>query len=51
MNTETVVQGAKFASFLSHLKNNRLEYLVLLVLAHAVGITDRIFEQTSGVCL
>lgn len=48
---ETVVEGAKIASLLNHLKNNRLEYLVLLMLAHAVGITAKITEKTSGMCL
>ena len=48
---ETVVTAGKYASILSHIKNNRVEYLVLVVLAHAVGITDKILQQTSGVCL
>jgi hypothetical protein len=48
---ETVIEGAKLASIASHLKANRLEYLVLILMAHAVGITARITEQTSGLCL
>ena len=48
---ETVVEGAKLASFVNHLKNNRLEYLILLMLAHAVGITAKVTEHTSGMCL
>lgn len=51
MNTETAVTAGKYASIISHIKNNRVEYLVLALLAHAVGVTDRILQQTSGVCL
>ena len=48
---ETVVTAGKYATIINHIKNNRIEYLVLIVLAHAVGITDKIMAQTSGVCL
>ena len=51
MNAETVVEVGKWTTFVNHIKNNRTEYLVLAVLAHAIGITDRILEQTQGVCL
>ena len=48
---ETVIEGAKLVSFANHLKNNRLEYLVLLMLCHAVGLTAKIADKTSGMCL
>ena len=48
---ETVVEAGKWASIASHLKNNRTEYLLLVILAHAVGLTDKVLAQTSGVCL
>ena len=48
---ETIITAGKYASIISHIKNNRIEYLVLIVLAHAIGITDKILQQTSGVCL
>jgi hypothetical protein len=51
VNTETAVTAGKYASIISHIKNNRIEYLVLVVLAHTVGLTDKILQQTSGVCL
>ena len=51
MNAETVIETGKWASIVSHIKNNRIEYLVLAVLAHAVGLTDRILQETNGVCL
>lgn len=51
MNAETVIETGKWASLVSHIKNNRIEYLVLAVLAHAVGLTDRILQETNGMCL
>ena len=48
---ETVVEIGKWASLTNHLKNNRIEYLVLVVLAHTLGLTQRVLDQTSGVCL
>jgi hypothetical protein len=51
MEADKAIEGMKLASFLNHLKNNRIEYLVLVMLAHAVGITAKITEQTNGMCL
>mgnify|MGYP001459255683 FL=1 len=51
MNAETVVEVGKWSSIVSHIKNNRIEYLVLVVLAHTLGLTQRVLDQTSGVCL
>jgi hypothetical protein len=48
---DTVVEGAKLASIANHLKKNKTEYLVLILMMHAVGITAKITEQTSGMCL
>ena len=48
---DVAIEGAKLASIGNHLKQNRLEYLVLILMAHAVGITAKITEQTNGMCL
>jgi len=48
--TEAAVTSAKGAAALNHLKNNRIEYLVLLVFSHLLGLTDLIMSKTSGVC-
>jgi len=48
--TDTVVKGAKAATALNHLKNNRIEYLVLLVFSHMLGLTDVLLSRASGVC-
>jgi len=48
---EEVVTTAKWASILDHIKNNRIEYILLLGLLHFVGATQRIYSQVEGVCL
>jgi len=48
--TETVKNTVIAASILSHLKNNRIEYLAMAILAHLLGVSDRILAQASGVC-
>lgn len=51
MNTaETVTSGVKVASAMDHLKNNRIEYLLVLILSHFLGITDKLVNYGSGVC-
>jgi hypothetical protein len=48
--TEAAVTSAKGAAAINHLKNNRIEYLVLLVFSHMLGLTDLVLSKTSGVC-
>lgn len=53
MKPETVeaVQGAATgARILSYMKENRVEMIGLLILAHLLGVSDRILAQVSGVC-
>ena len=38
------------ASLLNHVKNNRLEYLLVVGLLHLLGVSDRIYGTVSGVC-
>ena len=49
-NTETIVNASKFAIALNHVKNNRIEYLIVMLLAHMVGLTSKAAEHASGVC-
>ena len=52
VDTKEVVQGAATgARILSYLKENRVEMIGLLILAHLLGVSDRILAQVSGVCL
>ena len=48
---ETVVTASKWASFVSHVKENRIEYLLVLGLLHIAGITAKAYEQINGVCI
>jgi len=47
---ETVKNTVSAAFILSHLRNNRVEYLAVAILAHLLGVSDRILAQASGVC-
>ncbi len=51
MKIETVVEAGKWAAFVSHVKNNRIEYLVLLGLMHLFGVTTRVYSEVQGVCI
>lgn len=48
--TENGIKAAKSAAALNHIKNNRTEYLVLLVFTHMLGLTDVLLSKASGVC-
>lgn len=48
--TETVVQVSKVLVILDHIKNNRIEYLLLMALGHLVGATAYLQERASGIC-
>jgi hypothetical protein len=48
---ETVVQTTKIAMVIDHLKNNRIEYLVVLLFSHVLGLTSRAMDHASGVCM
>ena len=48
--TETIVQSTKMAMVFNHLKNNRIEYLVLVLFSHVLGLTSKASEHVAGVC-
>lgn len=50
IETETVKNAVTAASVLSHVKNNRIELALGLILLHLLGVSDRILAQVSGVC-
>lgn len=47
---ETVTSSVKVATAMDHLKNNRIEYLLILILSHFLGITDKVLNYGAGVC-
>lgn len=48
--SETAIGVSKFAIAMNHVRNNRIEYLVLMLLAHMIGLTSKAAEHASGVC-
>jgi len=49
-----IVEAAKVvkvATAIDHVKNNRTEYLILLVLSHMLGLTSVFFDKVQGVCV
>ena len=47
---ECVQDAATGARILSYIKQNRVEMIGLLILAHLLGVSDRVLAQVSGVC-
>lgn len=48
--TSEIVQTAKVATALDHLRQNRIEYLLLIIVSHFLGITDIVLSRINGVC-
>lgn len=47
---DTCVKVTKGAAALNHLRQNRTEYLILLVFSHLLGVTDLLATKATGVC-
>ena len=47
---ENAINASKIVMAIDHLKNNRIEYLLLLAIGHLVGATAFVAEKASGVC-
>ena len=50
MSPESTIEAGRMAVAMNHLRNNRIEYLVLLVFSHMLGITELAVSKASGVC-
>ncbi len=50
VTAETVQKAVTTASILSHIKANRIEYIGLVIIAHLLGLSDRLLAQVNGVC-
>ena len=49
---EDTVKGVVTASsIVSHIKQNRIEYLALTILLHLLGATNYAFDKVSGTCI
>ena len=52
MNTvESVTTATKWATVVNHVKNNRVEYLVITAILHMAGLLDIVYTKASGVCM
>jgi hypothetical protein len=49
--SEPVQSVATLASALNHLKNNRLEYLLMTILMYSTGLGATLLTQAQGVCV
>jgi hypothetical protein len=47
---ETVQETALASRLLTYIKENRIEMIGIVILAHLLGVSDRIIAQVSGVC-
>ena len=48
--TDAAVIASKIVVILDHIKNNRIEYLLLVAIGHLVGATAYVSERAAGVC-
>jgi hypothetical protein len=47
---DVALATSKVVVLLDHLKNNRIEYLLLVAIGHLVGATAYVSERAAGVC-
>jgi len=47
---ETAQAGTAAARILCAVKENRIELIGVMILAHLLGLSDRVIAQISGVC-
>jgi len=47
---ETVQTGTAAARILCAVKENRIELIGVMILAHLLGLSDKVISQVSGVC-
>ncbi len=48
---DTAIAVSKWATFVDHIKSNRIEYLLVIGILHILGLTDKAYSHVSGVCL
>jgi aspartate ammonia-lyase len=49
--TDAVKTGMTMASCLGHLRNNRIEYLIVTLLMYSIGALDKAIEYGTGICV
>ena len=48
---DVAIKGLTVANCLNHIRNNRIEYLVISLLAYTIGALDKGIEYATGLCV
>lgn len=51
LSPDTVQKVASLASFLNHIRQNRIEYAMLTMLLYVTGWGSSLWAQTAGMCV
>lgn len=51
MSPDTVQKVASLATFLNHIRQNRIEYAMLTLLLYVTGWGSSLWAQTAGMCV
>jgi hypothetical protein len=43
--------GLTLANCINHIRNNRVEYLIISLLAYSIGALDKGIEYAQGICV
>ena len=49
--TETAKTGLTVASCMNHIRNNRIEYLIVTLLMYSVGALDKAVTYGTNLCM
>jgi len=50
MESETAVQAGRVAMIAQHVRENNIAYLVGCLIAHQMGLLDKVFTYGTGIC-
>lgn len=50
MESETAVQMGRAAMVAQHVRQNNIAYLVGCLIAHQMGLLDKVFTYGTGIC-
>lgn len=51
LSPDTVQKVASLATFLNHIRQNRIEYAMLTLLLYVTGWGSSLWAQTAGMCV
>lgn len=49
--TDVAIKGLTVANCLNHIRNNRIEYLVISLLAYSIGALDKAITYGQSICV